>query len=64
VETQELPSIPEEPPRTGADLTKAREELGFAPRADLVYGLRKQVDAALADAKRARRRGLLYRAET
>jgi UDP-glucuronate 4-epimerase len=64
IEIQALPSVPEEPPRTGADLALARDELGFRPTVSLLTGLRRQVDAALGDAARAKRKRLRYRAAT
>lgn len=64
IEIQSLPPVPEEAPRTGADLSLARKELGFGPAVDLATGLRRQVEAALYDDERARHKGSRYRAAT
>ncbi|MHB8658647.1 MAG: NAD-dependent epimerase/dehydratase family protein [Solirubrobacteraceae bacterium] len=51
-----LPAAPGDVRRTGADASRAREELGFEPRISLEDGLRAQVKAALKDVPKARRR--------
>jgi nucleoside-diphosphate-sugar epimerase len=51
-----LPAAPGDVLRTGADGTRAREELGFRPEIALVEGLRTQVKAALRELPKARRR--------
>jgi nucleoside-diphosphate-sugar epimerase len=56
VEVLTLPAAPGDVLRTGADGTRAREELGFRPEIALADGLRTQVKAALRELPKARRR--------
>lgn len=56
VDVLTLPPAPGDVLRTGADGTRAREELEFAPQIGLEEGLRAQVKAALRELPKARRR--------
>jgi nucleoside-diphosphate-sugar epimerase len=56
VEVLALPEAPGDVQRTGADGTRAREQLGFRPEIELADGLRTQVKAALRELPKARRR--------
>jgi nucleoside-diphosphate-sugar epimerase len=56
VDVLTLPTAAGDVLRTGADGTRAREELGFQAEIDLADGLQTQVTAALRDLPKARRR--------
>jgi nucleoside-diphosphate-sugar epimerase len=51
-----LPPVPGDVRATGADGTRAREEIGFVPSVDLKHGLRAQVKAATKAGAKARRK--------
>ena len=44
VQTQHGPRRPGDQPRTAADITKARKQLGYEPQTSIVEGLRAQLD--------------------
>ena len=46
IEVEHLPAAPGDVRRTGADVTSAREDLGYEPRVTLEEGLRRQVEAS------------------
>jgi nucleoside-diphosphate-sugar epimerase len=56
LETLSLPAVPGDVRRTGADCSRAREELGFNPTIALEDGLRNQFDEARRLGRRALRR--------
>lgn len=58
-----LPAAPDDVRRTGADATRAREELGFEPQIGLEDGLRAQVKATLKALPKARRRARRWYSE-
>jgi UDP-glucuronate 4-epimerase len=45
IQARHLPAAPGDPRRTGADTTRARSDLGFAPQTSLEEGLARQVEA-------------------
>lgn len=63
VEVLSLPEMPGDVARTGADGTRAREQLGFRPQIELADGLRTQVKAALRELPKARRRARRWATE-
>lgn len=56
LDVQSLPPAQGDVRETGADGTRAREDLGFEPQVSLEDGLRTQVKAAVRDLPKARRR--------
>ena len=45
IQVRHLPAAPGDPRRTGADTSRARRDLGFAPQVSLEEGLARQVEA-------------------